>query len=1012
MHEAGEARGSVACRSDRAPYWHGALNARSPCGQPTVNSSNCPSLKLFGSPSLVAADGVPVAGPAAQRHRLGLLALLALAPGHVSSRDRVMAYLWPESDAERARALLNQAVYQLRKVLGEDAIVSIGDELRLETGQVDVDVVRFEEMLEGGDTASGVPLYRGPLMDGFHLGGGPPFDEWLDRERSRLARTYAGALESLADAAQEAGDHKGAMTWWQARASHDPYDSRVALRLMQAMSAGGNPAGALRHATRHARLLREEFGIAAPIELTELQERLRAQGPSPDARPSADDEAVGVTDSGATEDPRPPDEEASVGGEDAPGRVAPSRTGPRFLRGGHLLTALGASLVGAASFWFLSSDGDGRWLEREALPAIERALDVADWETAYTLAKQIEARAPERRELNELWPRISWLVTLESEPSGARVFRRAYDDEDEEGWTALGRTPLVDIRVPYGLSQLRFELEGYRPLLRTLGGAHVNWTRLGSSNPDGGLVGPELFRLDTEESLPDGMVRVPGWQFMVGSDTLRARDFLLGAHEVTNAEYRAFVDAGGYARPELWAPIVVRGDTLAWETAREIFVDGTGRPGPSTWEAGDYPAGEDDHPVSGVSWYEADAYARFAGYELPTALHWRQALANATFPWLLPASNFSRVGPRSVREGHAMSSVAAYDLAGNVREWTASRLGDARVILGGSWNDPYYVAGTGDASAPPEHRAAANGFRLARTMDEPEVRARLGAPVPRMTAAPTLGAQLPVSEETYAAYTRHFDYDRLPLNDAVEAVDTTRLWIRERVSFDAAYGPERVLLYLYLPRNTDPPFQTVVYWPGWDVFALDDVDEYFSKQLDFVVRSGRAVAFPVYRGTFERRVGEQRRRAAFGSAEYRDNAVHGVKDLRRTLDYLETRADVDRDAFAYFGYSWGGVNGPVALAQEPRLRVAVIDIGLLPDMRATPEVDPVNALPRVRVPTLMLSGEFDPIVPQDNAERYFELIGTDAKAHRWAIGGHVIPRPLVIRETWEWLDRWLGAPDG
>jgi dienelactone hydrolase len=236
------------------------------------------------------------------------------------------------------------------------------------------------------------------------------------------------------------------------------------------------------------------------------------------------------------------------------------------------------------------------------------------------------------------------------------------------------------------------------------------------------------------------------------------------------------------------------------------------------------------------------------------------------------------------------------------------------------------------------------------------------------------------------------------------------VWIRHRVGVDAGYGTERLLLHLYLPTNGRPPYQTVVYWPGWDTFFLDDVDEYFAKQVDFIVKSGRAVAFPIYRGTFERRIGSARRRPDFGSAEYRDNTIYTVKDMRRTIDYLETRTDVDAGALAFFGYSWGGVNGPVAMAQEPRFRAGVIKIGLLPPMAATPEVDPVNSLPRVRVPTLMFSGEFDPMVPSENSDRYFALLGTSAahKRHVIAIGGHFVPRDLLIRETLDWLDRYLG----
>lgn len=357
-----------------------------------------------------------------------------------------------------------------------------------------------------------------------------------------------------------------------------------------------------------------------------------------------------------------------------------------------------------------------------------------------------------------------------------------------------------------------------------------------------------------------------------------------------------------------------------------------------------------------------------------------------------------------------MSHVGAYDMVGNVREWTSTAIGDERIILGGSWDDPYYIAGTEDTSAPLTDRSPGNGIRLALTHDEPRLASRLRAPMrTRTTAAPVV--REPVADAVFAAYSRVFDYDRQPLDATVDAVDTTRVWIRERVSFAAGYGSERVQLHLYVPRHVRSPYQTVVYWPGWDTFALDDVDEYFAKQLDFAVKSGRAVAFPIYRGTFGRTVGSVRARPAFGSAEYRDNTIYTVKDLRRTIDYLETRSDIAHDAIAYFGYSWGGVNGPVVLAQEPRMRAAVIQIGLLPPMAATPEVDPVNSLPRVRVPTLLFSGEFDPMVPRENSERYFALLGTppSRKRHVIAIGGHFIPRPLVIRETLEWLDRHLGS---
>ena len=679
----------------------------------------------------------------------------------------------------------------------------------------------------------------------------------------------------------------------------------------------------------------------------------------------------------------------------------------RFRARAFAIIALAA--IGATAFWYVRRDAGARWLADEALPHLERYLDVADFESAYALAREIERRDPTRPELAELWPRLSWRVTITSEPPGAKVFRQAYGAATDR-WEELGRTPLTDIRFPYGLSRLRFELEGHRPMLRALGGAHLNWAELTPVDADMLLVGPGNFRLDRAQTLPPDMVRVPGQKIWIGRDELAVRDFLLGRYEVTNAEYKRFVDAGGYRRRELWDPVVVRGRAVPWDAAMRRFVDRTGRPGPSTWEAGDFPEGHDAYPVSGVSWYEAAAYARFAGRELPTAHHWQSALANSMFPWLLPASNFGGQGPRPVTASRAMTHVGAFDMTGNVREWTASAIGTERIILGGSWNDPYYIAGTSDASAPPEDRSPTNGFRLAVTSDAPDVAARLRAPIRSRTTVSTAATAQPVSDAVFAAYGRVFDYQRGPLNAVVERTDTTRLWTRERVRFDAGYHGERMLLYLYLPRTGSPPYQTIVYWPGWDTFALDDIDLYFTKQLDFIVKSGRAVAFPIYKGIFERKVGNVRRRADFNTAEYRDNAIDGVKDLRRSIDYLETRSEIDARAIALFGYSWGGVNGPLALAHEPRLRAAVVDVALLPPMSATPEVDPVNALPRVRQPTLVLSGEFDPMVPVANAKRYFALLGAPAadKRHVIAIGGHFIPRALLIRETLDWLDARLG----
>jgi DNA-binding SARP family transcriptional activator/TolB-like protein len=273
------------------------------------------SLRLFGSPSLADENGTPLSGRASQRHRLALLALLATAPGGMS-REKLMAYLWPESEAGRARDLLNQAVYVLRKSLGETALLGAGDELRLSAAAVTSDVAAFEAAVESGDSARAASLYAGPFLDGFFLNDAPEFERWVDVQRDRLAGAYAAALERLADGAESASDFPQAVKWWKARCGVDPYDSRIAIRLVHALAASGNPAGALQYIAVHSQLLEEEFGVEPPPELLALGERLRSETPALVLPPRADA-------------PVPPVDRLPSAGETSAGATSPAAAATR-----------------------------------------------------------------------------------------------------------------------------------------------------------------------------------------------------------------------------------------------------------------------------------------------------------------------------------------------------------------------------------------------------------------------------------------------------------------------------------------------------------------------------------------------------------------------------------------------------------------------------------------------------------------------------------------------------------
>ena len=233
-------------------------------------------LRLLGGPSLCGNPST-LAGPAMQRHRLALLALLASSRFRPQSRDKLVAWLWPERDVEHARNLLNQGVHALRRAIGEAAIVSTHDELRLDPAVVACDVVAFEDALAAGELERAIGLYTGPFLDGFHLPGASEFEHWAAGERDRLRRSYARSLESLAEAAEERREWSSAVERWRGLVSEEPYNARVTLRLMRALDAAGDRAGALQQARLHTLLLQQEFEAGPDPDVVALAERLRTE---------------------------------------------------------------------------------------------------------------------------------------------------------------------------------------------------------------------------------------------------------------------------------------------------------------------------------------------------------------------------------------------------------------------------------------------------------------------------------------------------------------------------------------------------------------------------------------------------------------------------------------------------------------------------------------------------------------------------------------------------------------
>jgi dienelactone hydrolase len=271
----------------------------------------------------------------------------------------------------------------------------------------------------------------------------------------------------------------------------------------------------------------------------------------------------------------------------------------------------------------------------------------------------------------------------------------------------------------------------------------------------------------------------------------------------------------------------------------------------------------------------------------------------------------------------------------------------------------------------------------------------------------------PVGDVVFDAYASQFEYDPGPLDAVVETVDEkSQYWTKERIVINAAYDDERLTAFLFLPKGVEPPYQTVVYFPGSSAVRQRSSEDLQVRVFDLFVMNGRAVICPIYKGTYERNVGLEDTSSA-PTKEYADYAIKWVNDARRSIDYLMTRDDIDSQSLAFVGYSWGGRVGSLVLALEPRLRAGIFLAGGLWSVAPRPEVDALNFAPRVNVPVLMINGVYDGIFPLEESQKpLFRLLGTpdEYKKHIVYETGHSFGRyrNQATREMLAWLDRYLG----
>ncbi len=683
------------------------------------------------------------------------------------------------------------------------------------------------------------------------------------------------------------------------------------------------------------------------------------------------------------------------------GPIAPARNDEIGLPRRYLAPVATAILVlGVLGYWLYHRSQQRRWAREEAIPEIAKLQDSQKPLAAFLLMQSAKRILGDDPQLAKMEADDTQGVSVTSSPVGADVEIQDYLSPDDH-WHNLGVTPLNNIRIPSGYFRWKVSkaaLGEYVAAPPT--DEHMN------------------FALDEQHSAPDGMVWVKGgpWASVIDFVGFLSADnvpsFYMDRFEVTNRQYQEFVDKGGYTNPKYWTePFVQNGKQLTWDQAKTLFRDTTGRAGPVRWEGGHYPEGQADFPVSGVSWYEANAYAAFAGKSLPAFTQWYEAAPSDLGSYVVHESNISLSKLMPVGAFKGLGPFGTYDMAGNVREWVRNSAdANSYFILGGAWKSPTYMYGDPEALSPFD-RSPENGFRCVRNITA----------LPPALLSPIKGLHRdfsqvkPISDDVYRSYQALYSYDKTPLNSRVEGVvQDAADWRVEKITFDVVYAKERMAAYLFIPKKVQPPYQTVVFFPSARVLDIRDSRTLGDvKFFDYIVQSGRAVLYPVYRGTYERRV----RFFAPGESEYLSDESEQYKDLSRSVDYLETRSDIDKNNLAYLGVSMGAAEGVIymTLLQE-RLKTAILlDGGYFLNQQPV-GADAADFAPRMKKPVLMVNGRDDYVFSLDRAQQpLFRMVGTpdSEKEHLLLDTSHDVTErhSELVSAVLGWLDKYLGRVD-
>ena len=637
------------------------------------------------------------------------------------------------------------------------------------------------------------------------------------------------------------------------------------------------------------------------------------------------------------------------------------------------------------------------------LELIVEEFDKGDNRFVFEKTKELLIKFPENKLLKLYNEKSSYTIDIRTGLMNVPV---AIKYGKDTVWNEIGNTPISNFRVPSILPfndyQLKFELS----------------SRSITAMPN--MSGE--FNFGHINKFPSDHAIIPGTQnvmILPGIDfgSIAIKTFSISKTEVSNKEFQTFVNDGGYENSEFWDfPIVINGVEYTYKETIKNFVDKHDQFGPSNWSYGQFDDNGGNLPVTGVSWFEARAYARYAGFKLPNLFQWIYAAGLAGFVMKIPdisKSNLKSSSLCNVDDPKGENYFGVKNIAGNVREWVTNPQGKSKSkfsILGGSFFDNEYSFNDYHSKSPFD-RSVGNGFRVVQSQYDNDLDTLDNFII--NYAERDILEEEDISDDVFDLYKKQFNYDEYDLDVKIDSIFDNDNYITYRFQTSPPYKSDEPLHgYVIHSKKINSTLKPIIHFPNaWAIFS--DTDDWIIrdviKEYNYLLMEGYAVICPVYYSTCNRKK-VLKTWWANESDEYKDTMIKIGKDFKRSIDFIESRNEFDTNYLSYMGYSWGSVMSNILLAIDDRVTSAFICAGGLQVQKSKPEVDPAYYTRRITIPIMHITGKQDGIFDYENSQVPMQkLLGTPLDDQEMIIldgVGHAISKDLRIENHLRWLKKY------